>query len=230
MLVIEQTRTQLSRQDDVAAGVTVNEEGKALVVVDNGGVSAVRESTGGGSEVFAGVSLSHVMVPTNLPAHGRLTATGTTLTLPFTPISGQLRIVRVSDATALTIVPGAPAAGEAQWTAGTGVTLNAADTGGVFDYSLRYSATVDQAIQAYGEGFPGAMSGQQIQGKVGMITKGRVATTNYSVAFPFTAGAAVKLGAGGTFTGAGGSGTALPSVICKQVPSAGSPYLVLELL
>lgn len=229
MLQLSQSRVQLSRQFDVAAGASIVEEGRALILVNDSGVAKVQQSAGGASEVFAGFSVSHTMVPTDLPSHSNIVANGTSLTLPFTPISGQLRIVDTATNTALTIVAGAPAAGEAQWVSGTTVTLNAAQSGITAFVSLRYTATVAQALAYYGEGFPGKTASQSIQNRVSAITKGRVATTCYDVSAAYTAGAAVKTAANGYVSG-GGSGTTLTNVICAQVPSAGSPYLVLDLL
>lgn len=231
MLIQSQTRAQLSKTWEVVNGVAITEEGLALVLVNDGGVAKVRPSTGGADEVFAGVSISHTMIPTNLPSITQITAVGTTLTLPFQPITGQLRLESPAG-TAFTIGTGAPgSAGTAQYSGtGTTVTLNAADSGKTFIVSLIHAATVEQAVAFAGEGFPGQLSRQSTRGHCGVYQTGLIATTNFSLSNAFTAGKSVTLAANGLFNGDGGSGTELPRAIVRSVPSVGSPYLILDLL
>lgn len=229
MLISAQTRVLPggSRFFDVAAGATVNEEGRALVLVDSNGVAKAQFSAGGAGEIFAGISLSHVITPSSLAKHGTATAVGVTLTLPKTPISGQIRLYNVTDGQALTL--GNPTNDNEYSVSGATVTLHSGETGDNIRYDIRYTPTVDEAIQEYGEGMVGVLSDRQIAGTVGAITKGIVATTCYLVDSAWTVGAAVKTGANGFFT-QGGSGTTLSNVIVRSAPSATSPYLVLELL
>lgn len=231
MLILSHTRPQLSRPHSVASGISITEEGLALVGVNDGGVMKARPSTGSGTtEKFLGVAASHTMIPSVLPSITNVQAVGTTLTLPFQPITGQLRLESPSG-TAFTIVTGSPNASEAQYS-GTGltVTLNAADADKVFVVSLNYAPTVAQAIAHSGEGMPGQLARQTIQGRVGCIQTGIVATTCFSLTNPFTAGLSVTLAPNGLFNGNAGSGTPLPNVLVEAVPSVGSPYLILNLL
>lgn len=223
------SRMQLSKHWEVATGQFVTDEGVALTVVNDAGVAKVQPSTGSGSsEVFAGVSINYVTPPAILPYAGTLAAVGTTLTLPFTPVSGQVNLYDTTSSTQLAI-GSASNAGEFS-VSGNTVTLNAAQSGHTMRVVLAYTPTVQQAMNAYGEGFPGMQSSIQLQGTIGCVTRGTIATTFFDAAATWTVGAPVRLASNGRFT-QGGTSTILSNVICAAAPfSQPDGYLVVELL
>lgn len=230
MIVSAQTRILPggSRFFDVADGAVVNDEGRALVLVNSNGTMKAQFSAGGSnSEIFAGISISHTITPTSLPLHGSAVAVTTTLTLPEIPISGQINLYNVTDGVQLTL--GNAANNNEFSVSGRTVTLHADESADTIRYAIRFAPTVTQAIQAYGEGMIGALADREIQGRVGAITKGTVAVTAYLVDAVWTPGAKAYLGANGYFTPTAGSNTQVNAIVVAA-PSATAPYLVLELL
>lgn len=226
MLIQSQTRPQITRHFPVATGVTINEEGLALSAVADGGI-AKAQLTDGTSDVFLGVAFNHTMTVTAVPYVADITAVGTTLTLPFTPISGQLRLVNKTEGVNLTA--GNPGTTAREYSvSGTTVTLHTGESNDVITVYLKYTPTVDQALMISGEGMPGAQADGIFQDIVGVITKGRVATTCFSIGVAWTAGVTCSVGANGQFLPSGG--TALSNVLVAEVPTVNQHYLVLEIL
>lgn len=209
-----------SAEDDIASGVSVAEEGLALVWVNDNGVAKLSPATGAGSDVFAGFSQSHDTLPTSLPYVGAVTASGTTLTLPFTPITGQIRL---RDG-AQVLAAGNPGTTANEYSiAGNVVTLHAGQADKVIAVTLRYAPTVSQARAIYGDGLPGAESNSAIQGRVSYIYRGVLYTSCFDASVAYTPGAAVKVAANG-FVTSGGSGATTPFKV-KSAPTAETPWL-----
>lgn len=217
-----------TRLFDVVAGVSIPEEGRALCYVADSGVGKVNLSTGSGTEYFAGVSASHTMLPTSMAAHGTAVAVGTTLTLPKTPISGQIYLYNVTESQALTL--GSASNDNEYSVSGTTVTLHSGESGDTIRYAIRYTPTVEEALQEWGEGMIGAQADGSIMNTITAITKGRVATTCYLVNVAWTAGVPVKIGANGFFVPNAGSGNAVATALIHQAPSSTAPYLILDLI
>lgn len=228
MLSHAKTRLENSRQYGVASTFAIAAEGLALIFANDNGVANVKPSTSGTSDQFAGFSLSHTMVPSSALYYGTITAAATVLTLPNTPISGQ--IVLMDGAQVLTA--GNPATTANEYSiSGNVVTLHSGQSGKAITVRLRYALTAEQAVQLYGEGMPGDLAAADIYDRVGAITKGTVYTDQYDVTGTWTAGAAVKSGANGQVVPAAGTGTTIPGCVVAEVPSASNGgFLGLHLL
>lgn len=224
MLNYSYTRPQITRHWDVVAGVAITEEGRALAIVNDAGVAKVNLSTGT-SDVFAGIAQNHTMSPTSLPYVADITAVGTTLTLPFTPISGQIYLVNKTEGQVLTA--GSASNDNEYSVSGTTVTLHSGESGDVITVQLRYAPTVDQILAFYGEGMPGAQADTTFQNRVGVITKGRVATTCFNVG-AYTAGALLRIGASGMIVPSGG--TQIANAVVAEIPTTSNHYIVVDLL
>lgn len=222
------TRIEAARQYGVASTFSISAEGLAMVFANDNGVANVKPSTSGTSDSFAGFSSSHTMVPSSAIYIGDVTADDTTLTLPYTPISGQLQLYDGAQALAV----GNPGTTANQYSiSGATVTLHSGQTDAVISVRLRYSLTVEQAVMLYGEGMPGDLAAADIYDRVGAITKGVVYTDQYDVTGVFVAGAAVKSGANGQVVPAAGTGTTIPNCYVAEVPTAANGgFLGLQLL
>jgi hypothetical protein len=102
MLSFPQTKVFQSIERAVAAGFTIDQEGKALTWTSVSGVSGVRKSAGTGTEVFAGVALNMLYLPVEVPFSERLTQASLAITLSNTPLGGTLRVYNVTTATVFT--------------------------------------------------------------------------------------------------------------------------------
>ena len=211
------TRLEASRQYGVASTFSIGAEGMALVFANDNGVANVKPSTSGTSDAFAGFSLSHTMSPSSAIFIGNVTAVDTTLTLPFTPISGQLSLYDGAQALAV----GNPGTTANQYSiAGNVVTLHSGQNDKVIAVQLRYALTVEQSALLYGEGMPGDLAAADVYDRMGAITKGVVYTDQYDISGVWVAGAAVKSGANGQVVPAAGTGTTIPNCYVAEVPTA----------
>lgn len=213
MLQLSHTRVYESRSHNVATGYSVADSGLALVYTDDNGVAGVRPSSGVASEIYAGTSQTRPIVPSTLAVAGQFTAAAVTLTLPKTPIAGQLRIVAL-DGTPQVL--GNPANANEYSIVGNVVTINVARTGEAFNVQLRYTPTVTEALAASGE-IPGALA-QTLTDRVTGITRGIIATTSWDVTSAWVAGTPVRLGPNGVFTQAG-AGELIPGSVLDAVPN-----------
>lgn len=229
MILFNQSRIVESFERPVAAGQTVDQEGRALVGVLTAGAYGVKFAAGSGTEQFVGISFNTPAILTRIPLMVDLTqSAGNTLTLPQTPVSGTLRIQNLSTGTVLSA--GVATNANEYSVSGTTVTMNAGTTGIKFRVWLAYVPTVAQAVALFGNTQPGGQAGLAL-GQVGTITRGDVYTTEFDTTSDWVTGGTVKLGANGLFT-LSGSGTSLTNVRIISVPSigAGVPALGLQLL
>lgn len=217
MLQLSKTRLEASRQFPVASTFAITAEGMALVLANDNGVAAVKPSTAGTSDAFAGFSTSHTMVPSSALYYGSILAVGTVLTLPNTPISGQIALYDGAQI----LTAGNPATTANEYSiSGNVVTLHAGQSAKTITVRLRYALTVEQAVQLYGEGMPGDLAAADLYDRVGSITKGVVYTDQYDVTGVWVAAAAVKSGANGQVVPAAGTGTTIPNCYVHEVPSS----------
>jgi hypothetical protein len=95
MLYLNKTRVVASKPQKVASGVTIADEGQALVVVNENGQAAVRPSTGGAGEVFAGVAAFEPRTPTTLAQVRRFPGTGAAQTIQIANyVNGTARLTK----------------------------------------------------------------------------------------------------------------------------------------
>ncbi len=222
------TRQFLTEHRPVAPGVSITEEGVALVYVRVPGEAElhVQPSTGAAGEVFAGFSWTRNHPPALLPkVQEGVVPVGGKIELDQVPVTGQL-MIRVAGA-ALTIVAGAPADATEVQVVGTEVTFHADAVGSGYFAQMQFEPTVQQARQILGDMPIGGLASTN-EGIIGVLTRADVATTMFDGAADF--GAAElhpSLGADGRLT-IGGGGTKLTNVVVVSAPSADVPYLTVR--
>lgn len=230
MLLFPNTRVELSLERPVLPGITIENEGSALIASYSGGTFGVQESLGAAGEVFVGVSLSRPMSPADAPVVEVLTVSaGGTVTLKAGPLAGTTRVLKNSTGLPYTVVAIAPAAAtEAQVVAGSPtVTFQTGQAGQVVTVTYRRSLTVAQAIMMIGNQDIGGPAGAYM-GQVGVLTRGDVYTSEFDTLADWTTTPGnLRLGANGKFTMTG-TGVAVPGYIIS-VPSEGNPWLGLHI-
>ena len=223
MLQFQQSRFTKMVPERLATGVTLHEEGQALVAGKENGELVVSPSAGVVGELFAGVSIMRNAPPAvvNIVEDDIASADGFALTR--TPLVGQL-LVKLGGIIA-TVVTGTPAAGEVQIN-GTSVAYNAADAGKTAVFQYAYSPTVEEARTILGDAPYGGFSANMI-GSVTVVKQGQIATSFFDASADWTGALQVELGASGKFVPA--AGNPIPGVMVKNSPNVGAPFLVLEL-
>lgn len=204
---------------DVTTGVLIAEEGLCLALVNNGdGRATVSPCTGSGTETFAGFAYGHYMAPSTLPLVTDIDAVGTTLTLPKTPISGQLRLLDGSQL--LTAGNPATTANEYSITDNV-VTLHSGQSNRTITVQMRWTPTVDEVSALFGDGVQGQglRSRSAVYGRINAIKRDIVATTCFLADVAYTPGAALRMAANG-FVTTGGSGTVIPGASVYRAPSS----------
>lgn len=227
MLSFPNGRPVVSVQRPVAAGFTIDQEGKALVATQVGGVFGVRKSAGSGAEVFLGVSIDMLKQVTEL-AYGEVLVqgAGNTITIAYAPVGSTIRIVNNNTGTVQ--AAGSAANANEYSISGQVISLNAAQTGNAYTVTYKFNPTVVQVIALFGNVHPGGAAGDYL-GLCGVIEKGDVFTSEYDTAVDWgVASPLVRLGANGIFTTAG-SGTLVPNVTVIQAPSLGVGFLGLNI-
>lgn len=226
--------THTFREEDypLATGVALSEEGQCMVLIDGG---SVQPSAAAANERFVGFSkLDDLAITTwkdveelTVPAVAPFTVTLAERNL----VAGQIRIRDITNGVALTEVGGAPAATQYSVVDATGViTFNLAEAG----VSVRIWYAYDLSAAQFQQRFGGRHINQGGHGIIDRVTilrgPGRVRTMQYNVTAVYEGSGAepvqVTSGAGGLVT-VGGAGDVIGYVI--KAPSAGDPYLTLEM-
>lgn len=225
MLKLQATRPMKSLHRNVATGYTVDQEGVALVYVNENGEGKIRPSSGVAGEKFAGVSISQVMVPGQLSAIEVIQIAGeTNIKLNRTNlVAGQ---VAVKIGTTYLTLAAAAAAGKFAVDVTTGnITLDAADAGTAAvpvtaTVLYKYIPSYIEAVNAQGNGPAGGITAASYYGVTGVITEGDVATDHFDVTDDWAGSEGpVYLGPNGIFTLKSG-GTELKGVNIVSAPSA----------
>ncbi len=228
MILFPNTKIIESVERPVAAGQTVDQEGRALTGVLTAGTFGVRFSAGSGTESFVGVSFNTPAVLTRIPLiEDKVQSSANTITLSQTPIGGTIRVRNETSGTVQTA--GSPSNANEYSISGNVITLNAAGVGNTIRVWYAYVPTTVQAVALFGNTQPGGQAGLML-GQAGVITRGDVYTTEFDTTSDWVTGGTVRLGASGLFT-LGGSGTQLTNVTIIAVPSVGSgvPALGLQI-
>lgn len=221
MLYLSKTRVGASKPMKIAAGVTVADEGQALVVVNESGDAAVRPATGAAGEVFAGIAAFERRIPTTLAQVKRFPGTGAVQTITIDNyVNGTARLTK-NGGQALSGTP------EATITAGGVLTITAAaTTSDVIEVAYTYTPTVAEVERVVGSILQASALSAGAQ--VGAIYRGDIFTSCFDTSVAWTAGSAVKLGAGGVFT-TSGTGITVPNAFVIHAPSEAEPYLGIDL-
>lgn len=208
-------------------------EGTALVWAQENGMNKVQAATGAANEVFAGVALNYVQVPTygqwvdyiTIPSSSPYTAT-----LSQTPIN-PTTAVGVITAAGVKYTYNAGVGSTQYSISGTTITFNSANAGVSVSVFYQYTLTVSQAQYLFGSNYAyvGSVSAQQVLSTAGVIKSAQVLFTDQydpsvnwvtaNIGYP--AGASqITLASGGIFT-LGGSGAVVNGTVV-QIPNSGN--------
>lgn len=223
MLQLRNTRLYRSLFDNLASGVSISEEGVALTYVKEAGETKVEIGVAGGE--FAGVALARNLPPSTLPmVESGVIPVSATGNLTRAPMAGQL-LVKI-DGVVATLVADAPAVGEVAVVADT-YEFNSADAGKVASFQYMYAPTVAEARAVLGDMPYGGLAANAL-GTIGVVKQGEIATSFFDASADWSSAMYAKCGANGYFVPAT-KASAIPGVIVKNSPTAGNPFLVLEL-
>lgn len=224
MLYLPLTKIVDSSETIVATGATVAAEGAALVRAAGASASGVTVSQGSSGEIFAGFSFAGVSaapfpLTSTTKAESFTVPSSGTVSLAFTPISGQ---VLVYDKTTSAVVP---------ISGGVTVvnnTVNGLTSGDSVLVTYKYNLTVIQAIALQGDVQPGGYIGARI-GQIGLIKRGMVYTDQFDASKDWSnvAKDGILLGAGGIVT-TSGSGVAISGAYVIALPTQDVPFLGFE--
>lgn len=228
MLNLNDTRIVRTKQEDVAAGVLIPEEGMALVAVMQQGRRVVQPSTGASGEVFTGVSFHRFAPPALYPvvemvevgADGSIVASQV-------PAAGQLAVFINGEA--LTVVTAAPASdAEVQYTGTATLRTDVGNAQAVAKLQYLYAPSAVQARAILGDAPVGGLGVGEIA-SVGALKDADLSTSFFVASADWTNAQFVKLAANGMFAPAAAA-DAIPNVLVRNVPGAGSPFLGLTIL
>lgn len=218
-------------------------EGSPLVMKVEDGLGKVSLGSGSNSEVFVGVAHACFIRPVELTMTQEIVVDANSLTVALArkPLADKLSAYDVeakakAKATIASDAPAAPAAGEVQFTAGTGeengtVTFNASDAGKQFNITYRYANTIAEGRAVAGDGVPSGMQLGELNKSTGCIHSGRVATDQFDIESDWTAADIndIKVNVDGRFA-RGGTGAPVTNARVLAAPGIMGPYLILQLL
>jgi hypothetical protein len=221
MLFLNKTRVVASKPMKVASGVTIADEGQALVVVNEGGQAVVKPSTGAPGEVFAGVAAFERRTPTTLAAVKRYAGTGAVQTINIANYVDGSAYITIDGADLNATTP------QATITSAGVLTITAAVAStSVIEIAYTYQPTVIQAQRLVGTNFP--FTAVAAGAQVGTIYTGEVYVSNFDTSVHWVGGGNVNLGANGTFTNTGADNLIAKAFVC-HAPTESEPYLGIDL-
>ena len=236
MLLFDKTRILESVEVPVQTGFTVTAEGQALVSDYTGGVFGVKPSTAPAGQYY-GASIAQQLTLLYLPMMESVvtpTLAGPpvlfTITLARTPAS-NIRFYNETTSVAIATPVAVPAAAGEYNLTGNVLTLFYAGNGAgnTLSLSYRYSPTTVEAMTVQGDIPPGGAANLTL-GTMGVIRKGRIATTEFDTSVDWSVTAPVlTVGANGLYTI--GGATAVPNAIIIEIPgvSTTTPALVFDI-
>jgi hypothetical protein len=236
MLDLAKSEIRVSRNRDVASGVTSLEEGVGLMAVRAGGILTVNRGAGAANtEEFAGVALHERQAPALMPiviqSKVVLISTGLWGVVLSRAVVGTPRVTYVATGTALTVAGGAPAAGEYRIVGGTTVEVNSADLAKTIQITYTYTPTVADLMLLGGDNSPTTFASLPgIISVVGVIEQGLVYTSNFDPTInwdAWTPTIGLKVAANGIFTSAAGTGATVNGRVV-QAPNVDSPFLGID--
>lgn len=217
MLYLNKTRVMGSKHAPVAASETVEDEGQALVTVDEGGQLAVRPSTGAAGEKFYGFAMFERQMPKTLAKVVRIMGTGEEQVIPLTNlVTGSGRAT----------VDGNAAGAAVTWAAGAVTITDAVDEGQVVELTYTYNATVIEAQRLVGHTWD--RTALTAGAQVGCGQVGEFYISNFITSVAWAVGDTLNMAANGMVT-KGGAGALIPDAIVIAAPQSGAPYLGIEL-
>ena len=227
MLDITNTRYfQVTEEPVHSADIANIVEGQGLVYKMEAGIGKVG-LVSDGKQKFAGVAVAGYVRPKTLtqvdefmPADDKLV-----FSLTYKPAGEK---VEVFNATA-----GKMMVANTDYTfdaATNEITFKAEAAGSVAKVTYRLEATLAQAREAAGDGYPGGYQIAQLNGTVGVIAQGEISTDQFDVASDFTAEGPVYVDANGYFTKTSDQNVEVPNARVLAAPGAGSQFLRLKLV
>jgi hypothetical protein len=236
MLNLSLCGIRVSRNRDVASGVTSIEEGVGLIAVRVNGVPTVKPGVGSANtEEFAGVALNERTAPTLAPLVYRakvvLVTSGQWGIVLNRNVVGTPRVIYTATGVALTAAGGAPTAGQYRVVTNNIIEVNTADLGKELEVTYTYAPTVADLYQLGGDNSPTTFATlPTLIGVTGVIEEGTVFTTNYDPSADWagwTPASSIKVGANGVFQIGGTGATVKGRVI--SAPSVDIPFLGLDI-
>lgn len=226
MLQFRETRIARSNHMPIVSSVQIPEEGMALVYAKEDGVTKAQPSTGAAGEILAGVSLSRNVHPARLPLVVEDVVPVTlTVTLPRTPIAGQL-LVKVAG-TQVAVGAGAPADAAHVQLVGNQLTFFAGEAAKAYTAQMLYVPNVLEARAAVGDAPIGGLA-SAIEGVIGVLKDATFSTNFFDASVDWSTALYVKLAAGGTFT-VGTANDHIPNVVVQNSPNSANGFLILSL-
>lgn len=223
MLQLRNTRLYKSLFENLAPGVAIQEEGVALTYIKVDGETKVQIGKPGGR--FAGVAMAKNMPPAFYPiVEEGIVGTKASGKLTRTPITGQLLVT--VDGVKQDIVSSAPQAGEVK-IVGNEYFLDASTVGHKVAFQYMYALTVAEARTIIGDAPYGGLAANSLA-TIATIKQGEVGTSFFDASQDWSTAEYAKLADNGYFAPAD-EATGLPGVVVKNSPTAGNPFLVLEL-
>ena len=220
--------------NEIATGSAVSEEGQLLQAVLEDGVEKILPATAVGGETIVGFARFRQADHTSRPFIESDTVPASapyTLETRFNNlVVGQVRVYDATNAVDLTVVVGAPAAGEVQVVHATGaLAFNVAEAGVDLVIYYRHNLSLQQALFFYYEA-PTNYPDPNFFTQVGVGKgKGQIFTYHYDAAQDYSVNPVLKAGADGIVT-VGGAGSAIPGARVISVPTEADPALGIEFL
>jgi hypothetical protein len=204
-------------------------EGSPLVITTDNGVGKVSLGTGSDSEKFLGVAFAGLVRPTVLPFQESF-AVPTALTYVLQKQALSLPLVYIDGVVATVATTAPTATDEVQYTIATNtLTFYTGTTGNVI-VVYKYTASLVEARAATGDGYPGGLELNELNGTIGVIKQGTVATDQFDLTVDWSASntGTIKVNSAGLFS-IGGTGATVSNGYVVQAPGFGSPFLVIGL-
>jgi hypothetical protein len=221
MLYLNKSRIVSSKPMKVSPGVTITDEGQALVIVNSSGEATVKPSTGGAGEVLAGFAAFERRAPTQLATVLRYVGTGAIQTFLIPNYINGSALITKNGGQALAGTPEASIASD-----GTVTLTTNATAGMIIEVTAAYIPTVQDIERLVGSIWQTSTvltAGAQ----VGCCYMGELWISNFDTAVAWVAGAIPKLGPNGILT-TGGSGTPINGFV-THAPTVAQPYLGIDL-
>jgi hypothetical protein len=234
MLDLTQSRIYESIATPLYNFSTTFEDGTGLIGKQvNGIMSATVNAVATNNDLFLGVAMSTLTLPTTAPVVVPITVPTSapyTVVLTNTPNSGQIQVQYAATAGSFiseTTTGAVTAAGEFNLTGST-LTFNAADAGAALIVTYNYNVSVIQAQALAGVGLIGGISPANITGTIGTVKRGLIFTSLFDASVNWNSTTSVVVGNNGIFTAGTNTGAAVNGYVASA-PSQYSPFLGLWL-
>ncbi len=215
------TRMEDTEEISILSGVSVQAEGLCIAQAFENG-NEVGKLSSGTADVFLGFSYGQVYTPItkSIVVEAVVPATSPyTVTLPQTPILGQLMITNGTTEQTL----GTPATDPNEYSiVDKVVTFHSGQASATMTFTLRYSPSVMELntgdfLQIT------TMSASDVIGSIGVIKRGVIFTDQFDAGDTFVGGAQVSMGIGGIVVA--GNANAIPNAFVSHVPTIENPFL-----